>query len=103
MEAYTVVSFKEKPAIETAKTYIESGKYLWNAGIFFFRLGSMLEKYKTYLPEMYAILDDIRTGIRAGNGKETIEKLYPQMAATSIDYGIIEKISERIVVPMRKL
>ena len=103
IEALCVASFKEKPNLETAREYINSGKYFWNAGIFFFRLGGMLELYKTHLPEMYELLMRVRQGIQEGRKQEAILEYYPQMTSISIDFGIIEKITDRIVVPMRGL
>jgi mannose-1-phosphate guanylyltransferase len=66
MEAFSVISFKEKPPIEIAREYVDSGKYFWNAGIFFFRLGSMLANYEKYLPEMHTLLIKIKEGIHNG-------------------------------------
>ena len=86
MEASRVESFKEKPVLEKAKEYVASGKYLWNAGIFFFRLGSMLKLYRVYLPEMHEFLMKIREGMQKGKTKESIQEYYPQMTATSIDF-----------------
>ncbi len=103
LDALRVASFKEKPKLEVAQEYVASGKYFWNAGIFFFRLGGMLELYRTHLPETYEFLMKIREGMKAGKIKESIMEYYPQMTATSIDFGIIEKITDRIVVPMRGL
>lgn len=59
-----MASFKEKPALEVAQEYVASGKYFWNAGIFFFRLGGMLELYKTHLPDTYALLMKVREGMK---------------------------------------
>jgi len=67
IEAVRVASFKEKPKLEIAEEYVASGKYFWNAGIFFFRLGGMLELYKTHLSETYELLMKVREGMQAGN------------------------------------
>lgn len=83
--------FTEKPGYEMAKTFVESGEFLWNAGIFIWSLKSAMKAFKTYLPEV----DEL---FAAGIGKlntpqeaDYIEKVYLVCKSISIDYGVMEK------------
>jgi len=86
-----VKTFTEKPILELAKTFLESGDFLWNAGIFIWSLKSIEKAFKQYLPEV----NDLFT---AGIGtydtaaeEDFINKTYSQCKNISIDYGIMEK------------
>jgi mannose-1-phosphate guanylyltransferase len=93
--ARTVARFVEKPDRATAEQYLASGKYLWNSGMFFFSARRVLEAIRTHLPKLGEILDAI-----AADPSRT-EALYPEAPATSIDYGVMEKLGpgEVAVVP----
>ena len=103
LDAYLVGAFKEKPDIITAQRYIDEGRYFWNAGIFFFQLSEMLKYYEQYLPAVYAPLMRIKEVLGHRHQATVIREQYAQMPATSIDFGIIEKIDRRLVIPVRDL
>ncbi len=94
-----VKKFVEKPDLETAKKYFESGKYVWNAGVFVFRASLILEKFKKLLPDIYSDLKKIESAIGTENEKSVTEEVYPLMRKISIDYGIMEKSNDILVVP----
>jgi len=75
-----VECFTEKPDIDTAERYIASGKYLWNAGIFIFRLGALSASLRKYAPKIFHMIQ-CRDPYRA----------YDDMPEISIDYAIMEK------------
>ncbi len=85
-----VVSFKEKPNLETAVSYLESGKYLWNAGMFVSEIGLLLEEFKEHSPEIFSYYDELYEAI--GDEKKEAE-VYAKLPSESIDYAIMEKTS----------
>ena len=66
-EAKTVAEFKEKPVEETAKTYLESGNYVWNSGMFIWKASVILEKFEKLIPDIYADLCQIGDAMGTDN------------------------------------
>lgn len=96
---YKVKTFTEKPNIEMAKFFLQSGEFLWNSGIFIWNLRSILKAYATYLPEIYSIFSE---GVNIYNTPEEVEfiqSIYAQCTNISIDYGIMEKAENVFVLP----
>jgi len=93
-----VLAFKEKPDLSTAKEYLSSGKYVWNSGMFIWRASLILDKFKLYLPELYAGLQRIGTAMGTAAEGETLDKEYPVLPSISIDYGVMEKSGDIYVV-----
>lgn len=96
---YKVKTFTEKPDIELAKTFIASGDFLWNAGIFVWQTKNIINAFEQYLPEMHEVFDAEKKSFNTEKEKEVIEKIYPQCVNISIDYGIIEKADNVYVIP----
>lgn len=92
---YKADSFIEKPNLNKAKIYHQSSKYLWNPAIFIFSLEYMWQLYQKYLPEHFAILQQME---KVYNQKNTINKLFKKFAKISIDYGILEKAHKDLLV-----
>lgn len=98
LSAFLVDRFVEKPDLETAKSYLADGKYLWNAGMFTWRADHYLKKLQNLMPETFEAVTALT---QASNNEEKTAaiSLYDQVENISIDYGIIEKIKELIVIP----
>ncbi len=97
--AKAVKRFTEKPDYNTAKQFVDSGEYLWNAGMFIWSAQTVLNGFKAHLPEMYALFAN---GIPVYNTPEEqtfIDRYYPDAENISIDYGIMEKHEQVKVVP----
>ncbi len=92
---YKVTTFAEKPNLETAKRFLQSGDFLWNSGMFIWRVDVILEEIKNLLPDLYSGLKVIEKSIEEANYQKTLVKVYGQLAKISIDYGIMEK-SDRV-------
>lgn len=95
-----VVRFVEKPDLETAKSYVESGNFFWNAGIFLFRAGDMLEAFRAHAPD---ILDAVSAAMPSGGGSAapTFDAAaFDACRSESIDYAIIEHHKALKVVPV---
>ena len=93
-DTYRVEQFIEKPDQERAAKYIKDRRFLWNSGIFMFKVGVLRSAYRRYLPAVSARLDRINW-----EGELRLEKAYEKMESISIDYGIMEKAEEVAVLP----
>lgn len=101
LTGFAVDAFVEKPAKETAEEYLTSGKYYWNSGMFMFKASRYLEELNKFRPDIYAAcqqavselthdLDFIRINAEA----------FSACPAESIDYAVMEKTSDAVVVPL---
>jgi mannose-1-phosphate guanylyltransferase len=90
---FRMVRFVEKPDTETARKYLESGRYLWNSGIFVFTARTILREIRTCLPEMAAEFDEIAKAIGLDNYDAAVKTAYERVESVSIDYGIMERTS----------
>ncbi len=85
-----VKAFKEKPDLKTAKEFLSDGNYAWNAGIFIWTLGAIMQSLQKYLPEMAAIFESGRPSIGTPKEKEFIARNFSRCESISIDYGVME-------------
>ena len=89
-----VAAFKEKPDLETAKVYLDSGKHLWNAGIFVFRGGRLLDLIAEHAPA-------IDEGLRAIREQpEQLATHYSRLPKLSIDFAVMEKCDDLATLPL---
>jgi len=93
-----VKDFKEKPDLQTAKSFVEKWGYLWNAGMFIFNLKTMLAAFEKHLPKVYDGLLEIEKVIGAPEEKKVLKHEYATMESMSIDYGVIEKLQKNQIV-----
>ncbi|MGV3621943.1 MAG: mannose-1-phosphate guanylyltransferase [Archangium sp.] len=98
-QAKKVAAFVEKPNVETAKGYLSSGDYVWNAGIFVFRVDVMLGAFAQHMPETVKPLAAIRAAWGTKKQNTVLGKEFKKLPATSIDYGVAEKAENIAVVP----
>ncbi len=97
--SFEVKRFVEKPDLESAKIYTESGQYLWNGGMFFFTPDTILKEYEHFLPDITTLLKEFSDKIpQLFHQPEIFRELYHRMPSISIDYGIMEKTKLSIVV-----
>jgi mannose-1-phosphate guanylyltransferase len=86
-----VAAFVEKPDLATARKFLSSGRYLWNGGMFAWRAEVILAAFDRLMPEL-------RTAWEAAGGR--VDEAYPQMTATSIDYGVMERADNVVTFPL---
>ena len=98
LNIYKVERFIEKPSYELAKDFIISGNYLWNSGIFCFRVDVYLRELEKYLPKIYKGMMEIYKSLGEENEKEVINKIYKELEGISIDFGIMQKTRKAYVV-----
>jgi len=84
---YKVKTFTEKPDRELAKTFISSGDFLWNAGIFVWQIKNIITAFETFLPEMHEVFDVEKSNFNTPAEKEAIERIYPQCVNISLIMG----------------
>jgi mannose-1-phosphate guanylyltransferase len=96
---FMVKTFTEKPNKELAKTFVQSGDFLWNAGIFVWSVKSILNAFKKYLPEMNDIFREGETIYNTPEEQEFVHTAFSQCTNISIDYGIMEKAENVYVLP----
>lgn len=96
---YKVKTFTEKPNLDLAKTFLSSGEFLWNAGIFVWQVGSIVTAFEKHLPEIAELFEAGKSSFNTAAEKEAIEKIYPQCSNISIDFGIMEKAENVYIIP----
>lgn len=85
--------FREKPDRSTAQAWVDGGRHLWNAGMFVFTAGRMRAAFATHLPRSAAALEALHADA------DSLDALWPELEATSIDYGIMERSARTLTVP----
>jgi mannose-1-phosphate guanylyltransferase len=101
MPAFRVDAFVEKPSIERAKEYCASGKYYWNSGMFIWRPSVILAAIKSYLPNLAAELEKIYQGMLSGRPDKEVRRSYAAIEPISIDFGVMEKAKNVLLIPGR--
>ncbi len=96
---FKVKTFTEKPDTELAKTFIQSGDFLWNAGIFVWQVKNIITAFEKYLPEIHEVFDAEKESFNTPEENAAIEKIYPLCVNISIDYGIMEKAENVYIIP----
>lgn len=95
---FPVQEFVEKPDLETAEVYVEDGSFLWNSGMFVWKASTILRYFETLLPDIYACLLEIADAMNTEHEQEVIDRVYPTIPKISIDYGIMERAEDVIVL-----
>lgn len=98
-QAFTVERFVEKPNLATAQSYLRDGHYVWNAGIFIWKVETILAELREHLPEVMRKIETIVDAMGTKHEQSTLDELWPTIQAISIDYGILEKTHNLVVIP----
>lgn len=96
---FKVKTFTEKPNLDIAKTFLASGDFLWNAGIFVWKSKNIVQAFEKYLPEINELFAAEENALNTPEEKKAIERIYPQCTNISIDYGIMEKADNVYLIP----
>ena len=97
--AYAVEKFVEKPVLEVAKEYLADGHYLWNSGMFVWKVSTILNNFKKLLPESYAALMKIKESVGTADEETVLNKEFMNLEAESVDYAIMEKADNIYIIP----
>lgn len=95
---YDVAEFVEKPNFQKAQNYLSSGHYLWNSGMFIWKTSVIISNFKRYLPRLYKSMLPLSKYLGTEREEEMINEIYPTLQSISIDYGILERCDEVVVV-----
>ena len=97
---YHVKRFVEKPSLDVAKGYLAGGDYVWNAGMFVWSVPVVQAALSKYAPELDAGLKLIRAALAKGKAlAPVLAKVYPKLAKISVDYALLEKSDNVVVLP----
>lgn len=91
--AFMVKGFREKPDEATAQKFIENGNYYWNAGMFLFKVQTMIDLFKEHLPDVWKKISSIKEDFSDAKYQ------YANVESISLDYGIMEKLKKQVCIP----
>lgn len=98
---FTVDEFVEKPSVELAQDYVSSGDYCWNSGMFLFKASKYLKELKSFRPDIYEACDSAMAATQLDLDFVRIDKAtFESCPSESIDYAVMEKTSDAVVVPL---
>ena len=83
-------SFREKPDLETAKSYLEAGNYLWNAGIFVWNVDTITESIRNFTPALAEKMDRMAESFYTADEQSVVGEIFPTCEKISIDYAVME-------------
>ena len=96
---FKVEAFKEKPNLETAKSYLSEGGYYWNAGIFIWNAKMVVNTIANLVPDLASVFDKIEPYFYTEKEQEFVNQYFPTCPNISIDYAVMEKSKEVFVYP----
>ncbi|MCK9197934.1 MAG: sugar phosphate nucleotidyltransferase [Syntrophales bacterium] len=98
-DIFAVKSIREKPDLELAKTFLAQGGFFWNSGMFIWQAATILKEMEASLPDIYAGLLTIDKALDTPAEATVIADVYDRFRSISIDYGVMEKAKNTLVIP----
>lgn len=98
-DVFEVQKFVEKPDFATAAKYVEEGSYYWNSGIFIWKNTTLQNLLSRYMPALWQGLDRIKSSLGSPEEEEVLRREFTQFERISIDYGILEKAPQVLMIP----
>jgi mannose-1-phosphate guanylyltransferase len=95
---YRVQQFKEKPNVESARRFLDSGEYYWNSGIFIWNVETILAALAEYQPALHGALSRIADAWQSAQRQEVFRKEYERLERISIDFAVMERAKEVLVL-----
>jgi mannose-1-phosphate guanylyltransferase len=99
-QAYHSLGFTEKPDEQTAASFIASGDYTWNSGMFIWKAETALNEFKRQQPEMYAQFADISAAVDSEHFEDTLESTWDNIRKISLDFAVMEHAENIVVIPV---
>lgn len=96
---YKLKSFREKPDLKTAISYLKQGGFTWNSGMFMWSVEVIVSELRKYIPEIAEIMDKIAPSLFTGKEQDTVNELFPLCPKISIDYAVMENTDIAYVMP----
>jgi mannose-1-phosphate guanylyltransferase len=97
---FKVKAFVEKPDRSTAETYLSSDNYLWNSGMFIWKVSAIIQAFERYCPSMSGTIKAIGQDLNTPREPDAIKEAYECLESISIDYAIMEKAANVLVLPI---
>jgi mannose-1-phosphate guanylyltransferase len=88
---YRVKKFHEKPSRKKAQEFLQQGTFLWNSGMFVWKVSTILAAIKSFLPDIYSTLLPVQSNFSTTDAQKAIDAAYAAIESISIDYGVMEK------------
>lgn len=98
-KVFRVMRFVEKPSLERAQSYLESGTFFWNAGMFVWSVESIMGELQRFEPELAQNLTTIDDHLSDGSGQQVLENVWPSMPNIAIDVAVMERTKHAVVIP----
>ena len=99
--SHRVESFREKPDAETARRYVESGRFLWNSGMFFWRIDTLMAAFEEHAPELATGAREIAAAVGGPDSENVTRNIFARWPSVSIDYAVMEKANNVAAVASR--
>jgi mannose-1-phosphate guanylyltransferase len=100
LRAFHGERFVEKPNVTMARSYLQDGHYVWNSGMFVWRVEKILAELRMHLPELIRKIETIVDAMETPQERATLDELWPTLTSISIDYGVLEKTQNLAVIPV---
>src|SRR5690606_18705646 len=97
-EVTEVIQFREKPNLETAEAFLNSGNFYWNSGIFIWKAGVVLDALKSFQPELHALFAGDMSAYNTASEKQMVNEAFEKCEDISIDYAVMENAKNVDVV-----
>lgn len=97
---YQAKRFVEKPDLDTAKKYLESGNFFWSSGLYMFKAKSIIEKFQRYIPDTYNRMLRIKAAYGTDSFQTVVEAEYPEMDKIDFAFSIVENDARVAVMPL---
>ncbi|MFA7461756.1 MAG: mannose-1-phosphate guanylyltransferase [Anaerovoracaceae bacterium] len=97
-KAFSVLSFREKPDLETALSFLESNAFFWNSGMFAWKVSAIMEAIERYLPDLHERLLVLEKYLDTPDEERVLREVYEAVTPISIDYGVMEKADNVLMV-----
>lgn len=94
-----VKSFREKPDLPQARAFLQSGHFFWNSGMFVWKASAILDEIRQYLPDLHRGLTAIKASLGKASQAKTLSVTYKSLSSISIDYGVMEKSKNVLMIP----
>ncbi|MBI3325145.1 MAG: mannose-1-phosphate guanylyltransferase [Nitrospinae bacterium] len=99
LEAFRVARFVEKPTRELAEQFLADGRYVWNSGMFIWRVDTILRELRQLLPDLAVHLEHLKGALATSAQEHVLAEVYPRLPSISIDIGVMERAQDIWVVP----
>ena len=98
-EVFRVDSFKEKPALDVAKSYIAKNNFYWNSGIFIWNVSTIVNAFRVYQSPIASVFESLMPYYDTAQEQQLVDERFPECRSISVDYAIMERADEIFVFP----